>query len=572
MAFKIAFITDTHLYPEAPQNFGGGTQLQEDSVEIYEAVVQQVSDFRPDVVIHGGDIVCGGDSFEMPMSNYQIALDHAQMLGEQLSAPVYYIPGNHDLDPESGDKTKYLQRFGYHSSEKKSDNVNQNQAGELVDAVESRGYSSLIYEDFRLILLDCQEVERDVTHGYVGEEQLDWIKCELEQSKNDGQDVLVFAHQLLQPTDEFPNLDSTIENWEQVTQILNNYDHVLATFHGHLHCQRIIGPDPTTKRLTVITSSTICYPMMWRKIEIDSEQIRIDSIQLPLAQKLAKSSAAHPQRGRPLIGEERDLRVDIKRSTHEPNNLATKSIETPLIKTLILTGVNNHDWEQSSSICQNLLESTGRFSVEICENPSARLENREQLDQYQLFLIDYNTGFDNLYTGPEWSSIARNNFVDSVRCGVNVCILHAANNSFPEWVEYEEICALMWRENSSHGAYHSFDIEFTDLAHPIVNGFVQTLPSGKITNHSDELYHQLKHMHGTDYHVIAQAFSTVESGGTGQYEPMVLVKNYGQARVFHSILGHLGRDGVSDTWDNPDFQTLLVRGCEWAALGTVTNT
>ena len=131
MAFKIAFITDTHLYPEAPQNFGGGILLQEDSIEIYEAVVQQVSDFRPDVIIHGGDIVCGGDSFEMPMSNYQIALDHAQMLGEQLSAPVYYIPGNHDLDPESGDKTKYLQRFGYHPSKNNSDDVNQNQ----VDAV-----------------------------------------------------------------------------------------------------------------------------------------------------------------------------------------------------------------------------------------------------------------------------------------------------------------------------------------------------------------------------------------------------------------------------------------------------
>ena len=65
----------------------------------------------------------------------------------------------------------------------------------------------------------------------------------------------------------------------------------------------------------------------------------------------------------------------------------------------------------------------------------------------------------------------------------------------------------MWREDSSHGVYHAFDIEFTDLDHPIVNGFVQTLPSGKITNHSDELYHQLKHMHGTDYHVIAQAVS-----------------------------------------------------------------
>ena len=570
MAFKIAFITDTHLYPEAPKNYSNGIQRQEHSVEIYEAIIQQVTDFAPDVVIHGGDIVCGGDSFEMPPSNYQIALDHAQMLGKELPAPIYYIPGNHDLDPESGDKNHYLQRFGHNLPKGNSDNMDQHKDIGSLESTEQLGYTSLVYEDLRLILLDCQEVERDLTHGHIGTDQLDWLNIELEESKNRGQQVLIFAHQLLQPTDEFPDINSVIDNWELVTQLLDNYHHILATFHGHLHCQRIIGPHPTTGRRTVITSGAICYPMMWRKIEVNSEQIRIKSAQLPLVEQLAKSSAAHPERGRPLIGEKNDREINIDRH-HQTTDETEEKTEFSTIKTLILTGVNNHDWERSAPICQKLLENTGRFSVEICDNPSSVLANREKISQYQLFLLDYNTGFGDLYTGPEWTGIARTNFIDAVKSGVNVSLLHSANNSFPDWVEYEEICALMWRENSSHGVYHAFDVEFTDLDHPIVNGFVQTLTDGKMKAHPDELYHQLKHMHNADYHVIAQAFSTVESGGTGQYEPMALVKHYGQARIFHCILGHLGRNGVSDTWDNVDFQTLLVRGCEWAALGTVAN-
>ena len=241
------------------------------------------------------------------------------------------------------------------------------------------------------------------------------------------------------------------------------------------------------------------------------------------------------------------------------------------IRVLILTGVNNHDWKRTAPFCKDLLEKTGRFDVEISDDPSTTLSSRKNLNQYQLFLLDYNTGFGDLYTGPEWSEIARTNFIDAVKLGVNVCVLHSANNSFPGWVEYEEICALMWREGSSHGKYHAFEVEFTDLDHPIVNGFIQTLPDGKMKAHPDELYHQLKHMHDTDYHVIAQAFSTIESGGTGQYEPMALVKTYGQARIYHNILGHLGKGGSTDTYDNVDFQTLLIRGCEWAATGTVTN-
>lgn len=313
MSFKFAFITDTHLYPEAPQNYGGGTQIQESSVEIYETMIQQVEAFEPDFVIHGGDIVCGGDSFEMPPSHYQIALDHAQMMGEQLSAPIYYMPGNHDLDPQNGDKDLYLQRFGYDAQVVEGEN--QGPDGEQSMSAKRLAYTSLVHDDLRLILLDCQEVEKDVTHGHLGEEQLGWLQTELEQAKAENQEVLIFAHQLLHPTEEFSELGWMIDNSEQVCEIIDRCDHILATFHGHLHLNRILEPDPATdnRRLTIISSGIICYPMMWRKIYVDQDQIRVVSSQLQLPELLAISSAAHDKRGQSLIGEEKDREITIDR-------------------------------------------------------------------------------------------------------------------------------------------------------------------------------------------------------------------------------------------------------------------
>ena len=71
------------------------------------------------------------------------------------------------------------------------------------------------------------------------------------------------------------------------------------------------------------------------------------------------------------------------------------------------------------------------------------------------------------------------NFINAVKLAVNVCDLHSANNSFPVWVEYEEICALMWREGSRHGKYHAFEVEFIHLDHPIANGFNKRYPMEK---------------------------------------------------------------------------------------------
>lgn len=229
-----------------------------------------------------------------------------------------------------------------------------------------------------------------------------------------------------------------------------------------------------------------------------------------------------------------------------------------IIQALLLTGANNHEWTRSAPFCRDLMQSSGKFKVDLTENPSEALADRAALSKAQLLFVDYN--------GPDWAEEAKRNFIDAVRNGTGVCILHAANNAFTGWKEYEEICALMWREGSGHGAYHKFDVKFTDREHPITKGLGPVMK-----DHPDELYANLAHMHHTPHHVIATAYSSPESNGSGKDEPVLMVKTYGKGRVFHSILGHVWEGGVMDTFDNPDFQRILLRGCEWAATGKVTT-
>ena len=86
--FKFAFITDTHLYPNATQNFAGGLQQQKNSLALYEKLIEQLNAFDPAFVIHGGDIVCGGNSFDMSAEEYVAALHTAQLLGERLNVTL----------------------------------------------------------------------------------------------------------------------------------------------------------------------------------------------------------------------------------------------------------------------------------------------------------------------------------------------------------------------------------------------------------------------------------------------------------------------------------------------------
>ncbi|MDX2132304.1 MAG: family 16 glycoside hydrolase [Planctomycetota bacterium] len=229
------------------------------------------------------------------------------------------------------------------------------------------------------------------------------------------------------------------------------------------------------------------------------------------------------------------------------------------IRTLLITGKNNHNWRYTSRVHADTLEATGRFDVTITDDPARDLASPGMLARHQLIVLDYNAE-------ERWPEDIEKAFSDHIRRGCGLVSIHASNNAFRGWEDYERMHALMWRKGeTTHGKFHEFTVEFVDRDHPIVKGIADfTTP--------DELYHNMVNPHGAEYTLLARAMSSTESGGSGKYEPMALTRTWGQGRVFATPLGHTWekQDATKVSVVNPGFRALLVRGAEWAATGKVT--
>jgi type 1 glutamine amidotransferase len=201
---------------------------------------------------------------------------------------------------------------------------------------------------------------------------------------------------------------------------------------------------------------------------------------------------------------------------------------------------------------------------------------RPEFSKYQVVLLNYN--------GDPWSEAAQSDLEEYVAGGKGgLVIVHAANNSFTGWKQYNLMIGMGWRGNSfgdrlttddqgkevrvdkgkgpgaGHGAKHPFTITIRDRSHPIV----KDMPV-EWKHASDELYHGMR---GPieNVHLIATAYSDKNFGGTGENEPMIWTVSYGKGRVFHTPMGH-----DTESMHCLGFIATLQRGTEWAATGQVT--
>ncbi|MAE75257.1 MAG: hypothetical protein CMJ85_00065 [Planctomycetes bacterium] len=225
------------------------------------------------------------------------------------------------------------------------------------------------------------------------------------------------------------------------------------------------------------------------------------------------------------------------------------------VKVLLVSGANNHDWKWTTPSLERILQETGRFDVTVTYEPAKTLADAAKIARFDVFLLDYN--------GKRWGERAESNFMKAVRGGTGVSVIHAADNAFGGWVEYEAMVGHLWRKGTGHGRFHPFDVEITDRDHPVTAGM------NDLVMHPDELYHRLLHMHEAEFRLLGHAMSTKKSGGTGKYEPMIIVKDHGKGRVFHTPLGHVWRGAVKAAHLDPQFRQLVARGTEWAATGSV---
>jgi type 1 glutamine amidotransferase len=232
--------------------------------------------------------------------------------------------------------------------------------------------------------------------------------------------------------------------------------------------------------------------------------------------------------------------------------------EPSQLRVLLLSGQNNHDWRQTTPLIREGLEGCGRFVVEVTEHPER--VHAETLSAYAVVVSNWNS-FHRDKPPPvvDWPPETRRAFVDFVRHGGGFVTVHAGGSSFYDdtWPTYHELVIARYGfGQTAHGVQHAFAVQIEDGQHPITRGMRDFFLH-------DELWHRPAVVSGAT--VLASAFSSTESKGSGQYEPVAFVRRFGQGRCFATLLGHGPR-----ALRNPAFTALLARGTEWAATGNVT--
>lgn len=250
------------------------------------------------------------------------------------------------------------------------------------------------------------------------------------------------------------------------------------------------------------------------------------------------------------------------------------------IKALIVDGQNNHKWQQTTPILVKYLKDSGMFSVDVATSPA----KGQDLSEFKPDFAKYDVVISN-YKGDLWAEPTRKAFEAFVKNGGGFVSVHAANNSFGDWKEYNEMIGIggwggrseksgpyvrYWEgkiirdlapgRGGSHGSRHEFLVETRKPEHPIVQG----LPA-KWLHTQDELYDRLRGP-AKNLNVLATAFADPSTRGSGHHEPMLMTIDFGKGRVFHTTLGH---DAVS--MNCVGFQTTFLRGAEWTATGKVTQ-
>src|SRR5207247_10298221 len=113
------------------------------------------------------------------------------------------------------------------------------------------------------------------------------------------------------------------------------------------------------------------------------------------------------------------------------------------IKILLVTGQSNryHNWEVSSPIVKRQLEETGRFAVTVATTPPKGAAPNQDMSSFAPKFSDYQAVVLD-YEGFEFSPPVKQAFVGYMKNGGGLVVLHAADNAFPGWPEYNEMIGV----------------------------------------------------------------------------------------------------------------------------------
>lgn len=280
--------------------------------------------------------------------------------------------------------------------------------------------------------------------------------------------------------------------------------------------------------------------------------------------------------------------------------------EAKKIKVLIVDGQNNHAvWPKSTIMFKQYLEETGLFKVDIDRTvftwkaerekaflPLAGVGETQDLKEpktdpdFAPKFKKYDVVVSNFgWKAANWPEKTQKALEDYMKAGGGFVSVHAADNSFPDWEEYNKMIGIggwggrtekdgpyvyytnegeLKHDHSeggagAHGPQHMFPITVRVPDHPITKGMPEVWLTAK-----DECYAKLRGP-GENLTVLATGKDQNDNAPTDRHEPMLMTLTYGKGRIFHTTLGH---DDYS--CEGVGFIISFIRGVEWVATGNTT--
>ena len=210
---KIGYITDLHCYSKQNSETGEWEMNWRCSQPLTNFVNMINNDFKPDVVVEGGDLVDGRDDQERNV--YPMVFDFFE---KNLDYPHYHIAGNHET--RGFTKDQWLEFTSY-----------------------EKPYYFQDIKDYRLIFLDGNhkiDAQGDVVdtspelHYYPGTlnpEQKEWLNQTLKSANN--KKILVFVHQPPLEKTLIKKSNELFVGGEDLREMFAEYG-VTAVFSGHI--------------------------------------------------------------------------------------------------------------------------------------------------------------------------------------------------------------------------------------------------------------------------------------------------------------------------------------------------
>jgi type 1 glutamine amidotransferase len=240
-------------------------------------------------------------------------------------------------------------------------------------------------------------------------------------------------------------------------------------------------------------------------------------------------------------------------SDYVAENAVTQHLFGAREKILLVTGHHHpgHDWKATTPVIRSAISSDPDLHVDITTSIGDLGEI--QLSDYGAIILNY----CNWEISDPLGQGAKERLLSFVSRGGGLIAIHFANGAFhyslpgaeqSDWPEYREIVRRVWdhHSDSAHDAYGPFVVTSSDIQHPITDGL-------EPFETTDELYYNQKGDLPID------VLLTARSVDTGRDEPVAFTYQYGEGRVFQTLLGH---DAAS--LDHPSMREVLRRSARWA--------